>query len=71
MPAWVITLLSAIASIALTIAKGIFGTDKPQQVTTDEKPSPLPPTERDQVFKNLGLPPTPAPDDRMHDRPDN
>lgn len=73
MPAWVTALLSAVAGIVLTVVKSLFGTDKVQKVTTDEKPSPLPPAERDRVLKNLGLPPAepapPADADRMHDRP--
>jgi len=49
--------LPALFSVLLTIAKGLFGIDKPQQVTTHETPSPLPPPDPADVLRSLGIAP--------------
>lgn len=49
--------LPAAVSALLTIIKGLFGIDKPQQRTINETPSSLPPPAPADVLRDLGITP--------------
>ena len=71
--------LPALVGAIFAIIKGLFGIDKPAQVTHVETPSPLPPPVPADVLRDLGITsdatgitggafPTAADSDRMHHR---
>lgn len=47
--------LPATISAIVVVLKALFGIDKPQQVTTNEKPSPLPAPDSVDVLRDLGI----------------
>ncbi len=52
--------LPALIAALLAVVKGLWGTDRPTQVTTDEKPSPLPAPADADVLRDLGVTPSGA-----------
>ncbi len=49
------SIIAGIGSLVMTIIKALFGTDKPQEVITDEAAKPIPTPTAQQVLRDLGV----------------